>query len=79
MSICDLRGGTGRLQKATRELAEKWAETRDEWNDKTRRDFEERYLQPISPSVRLLMAHANELIELLHKAERECRDDMLAE
>ncbi len=79
MSICDLRSGTGRLHKATRELAEKWAETREHWNDKTRHDFEERHLQPISPAVRLLMAHANELIGLLNKAEKECRDDMLSE
>lgn len=79
MNICDLTSGTGRLHRATRDLAQKWAETGEVWKDQTRKGFEERYLQPIGPSVRLLMGHASELIELLQKAERECRDDMLAE
>ncbi|MDG2385374.1 MAG: hypothetical protein P8N76_27130 [Pirellulaceae bacterium] len=76
MSVCDLSSGTGRLQKATRELVQQWEQTGEQWNDKTRQEFEKRHLQPISPSVRLLLAHAAELMDTLQKAERDCRDEM---
>lgn len=76
MPVCDLASGMGRLQKATRELVHQWEQTSDQWNDKTRQEFEKRHLQPISPKVRLLLAHAAELIAVLQKAERECRDEM---
>ena len=36
MSVCDLSSGTGRLQKATRELVQQWEQTGEQWNDKTR-------------------------------------------
>lgn len=75
MSVCDLTSGTGRLQKATRELVQRWEQTKDTWNDSTRKEFEERHLQPMNPKVRLLLAHAAEFLETLQKAEQSCRDE----
>ena len=71
MAVCDLASGMGRLQKATRELVHQWDQSGDHWNDRTRQEFEKRHLQPISPSVRLLMAHAAEMIETLQLMSRK--------
>jgi len=78
MKACDLTSGTGRLQKATRDLVQQWEKTKESWQDRTRREFEERHLQPINPKVRLLLSHATQLMETLQKAESACRDDMLS-
>tara|TARA_B100000674_G_scaffold280264_1_gene231667 strand:+ start:89 stop:331 length:243 start_codon:yes stop_codon:yes gene_type:complete len=78
MKVCDLTSGTGRLQKATRDLVQQWEKTRESWQDGTQREFEERHLQPINPKVRLLLSHATQLMETLQKAEGACRDDMLS-
>ncbi len=40
MSICDLSSSVGRLQRATKELRDKWQETRLHWNDQTAAEFE---------------------------------------
>jgi len=78
MKVCDLTSGTGRLQKATRDLVQHWEQTKEFWQDGTRREFEERHLQPMNPKVRLLLSHATQLMETLQKAESACRDDMLS-
>ena len=78
MKVCDLTSGTGRLQKATRDLVQQWEKTKESWQDGTRRELEERHLQPINPKVRLLLSHATQLMETLQKAESACRDDMLS-
>lgn len=79
MSVCDLISGTARLRKATHDLKLKWDETSELWDDQARRDFEEHHLQPIPPKLRLVLAAASELQELLAKAERDCRDDPMTD
>ena len=50
-------------------------ETRKNWDDQTAKEFEEKYLNPILPHIRLMFAEVNELRNTLDKAERDCRDD----
>lgn len=75
MKICDLTSGSSRLQKATKELHDAWMETRRFWDDQTAIEFEEKFLNPILPHIRLMFAEVNELRETLEKAERACRDE----
>ena len=75
MGICDLTSGTGRLQKATKDLHDAWIETRKYWDDQTAKEFEEKYLNPILPHIRLMFAEVNELRDTLEKAERACCDE----
>ena len=75
MKICDLTSGPGRLQKATKELHEAWMETRKHWDDQTAKEFEEKYLNPILPHIRLVLAEVNEMRDTLDKAERACSDE----
>ena len=69
-----LINGAQRLKVATRELRQKWETTRQEWNDATADEFEERHLAPILPTLRVVLAATSELEELYQKVIREFRD-----
>lgn len=73
--ICDLDSGVSRLQKSVRRIHERWAATKEYWNDQVSRDFEEEFLQPIVPRIKLALAAVHEMAELFHDAERECEDN----
>jgi len=77
MNICDLSSSVTRLQRATKELRDKWQETRLHWNDQTAAEFEAKHLDAIVPQLRLLAADLSELRETYAKAEKACTDDML--
>ena len=77
MSICDLSSSVSRLQRATKELRDKWQETRLHWNDQTAAEFEAKHLDSVLPHLRLLAAELSELRETYGKAEKACNDDML--
>jgi hypothetical protein len=76
MTICNLIGGIGRLRKATSELSEKWNETRTMWHDQACEEFEKAHLAPLPGRLRMVLAAASELNELLLKAEKECQDEV---
>ena len=76
MSICDLGSSITRIQRATKELRDKWQETRQYWNDQTAAEFEATHLDSIIPQLRLLAAELSELRETYDRGEKECRDDM---
>ncbi|HEY6565065.1 MAG TPA: hypothetical protein VIY86_11245 [Pirellulaceae bacterium] len=75
MRICDLQSGIGRLQRESKKLQEQWIETKADWNDATCREFEQTYLEPLLPNLRLALAAAYEFAETIHEAEVACRDD----
>jgi hypothetical protein len=60
-----------RLKRATRELQERWSEAKQEWNDQTALDFEDQYLEPILPQLRLLLAASTDFEETLRQVMRE--------
>ena len=73
MSV-DLNSSVTRLQKAARRLNERWAETKEVWDDKMSREFEEEFLWPIMPQLKLSIATIHEMAEVLDNAHRECED-----
>ncbi len=75
MRICDLVTGMGRLRRASAQLRERWADTKQYWNDETARQFEERYLVPLDPKLTLTLAAVGRLAEVLEQAERDCEDE----
>ncbi len=77
MSICDLSSAVGRLQRATKELRDKWQDTKLHWNDQTAAEFEAKHLDCIVPQLRLLAAELSELREKYDKAEKACRDEKM--
>ena len=74
MKICDLQTSTGRLQRETKRLREKWEQTKQHWQDQTAREFEEKYLQPLMPTLQLTLAAVYELVEVIEEAEQQCDD-----
>jgi len=67
--------GPQRLKRATRDLQEAWAKTKEHWNDQTARDFEAQHLETILPTIRYVLGETNEHNELFRKAIETCRDD----
>ena len=78
MRICDLQTGINRLQRETRTLQERWTQTKESWKDQRCREFEETYLEPLLPTLKLTLAAIHELQELVQSLEQECGDQSTA-
>lgn len=65
-------GHANRLASHTRELRERWQQTRETWSDVKAREFEETYLREIEMAVNAA-AQAMENIEgVLRKIQHDC-------
>ena len=58
----------------TKRLRDKWEQTKQHWQDQACKDFEEKYLQPLLPTLQLTLAAVHELAEIIEDAETECGD-----
>jgi hypothetical protein len=74
MKVCDLNSGLGQLSHAFSRLKDRLAETKSDWNDGARRQFEQNHLSEIPARMQLLIAAVQRLSEVLEKAERDCED-----
>ena len=70
----DLHSSVTRLQKAARRLNERWDHAKEVWDDTMSREFEEEFLWPITPQLKLSVASIYEMAEVLENARRECED-----
>jgi hypothetical protein len=70
----DLHSSITRLQKAARRMSQRWAETKEAWDDPVSREFEEKVVWSILPQVKLSIAAIHEMSEILDGARRECED-----
>ena len=74
MKICDLQTHVGRLQKETKRLRDHWEQAKTDWQDKAAKEFEEKYLAPLIPTLQHSLAAVYELAEVIEEAERQCGD-----
>lgn len=74
MTLCDLSSASLQIQRATKQLQQRWYETQETWNDPVSREFQAKFLDPILPEFRITLSAAQELSELLNRAEQFCRD-----
>lgn len=74
MNLCDLVSGVSRISRATKQLREVWAETKESWDDGVSREFEEKYLNPLIPHLRLTTTAIHEMSEVLREAQTACDD-----
>lgn len=72
--MSELYSSVTRLQKSVRRMKDRWTATQQQWNDKVSREFEEEFLQPIIPQIKLSLAAIHEMAEVLETARRECED-----
>ena len=55
-------------------MKDKWRETKVHWRDQAAKQFEEKYLEPLIPNLKLTLAAVHELAEIVADAEAECGD-----
>ncbi len=79
MKVCDFQTGIGRLQRETKELRDKWQETKAHWNDKAAREFETKFLDPLLPNLKLTLAAIYEMAECVDDAQAACGDQRVGE
>lgn len=60
------------LSMATRQLRERWEETRNSWRDQKAVDFEEAYLSELTESVNGAIRVMEELDKLMEKIHADC-------
>jgi uncharacterized protein YukE len=74
MRICNLNDGLGQLAHAVSDLNQRWADTREHWNDETSQQFEAAHLRPIPAQMQMLVAAVQNLAGTVEKATRELDD-----
>jgi hypothetical protein len=72
MRRVDASAGSVRLREALRTLRVKWEQSHSDWNDVVRREFEERYLEPLDPHVMATVNSMANLLQVLAKVEKDC-------
>jgi hypothetical protein len=66
--------GMVQLQDALKKLFARWEEVKPYWDDQVRRDFEERYIQPLIDQVRTTMHATDELSRAMQACYHDCRE-----
>lgn len=74
MRICDLSSSSGRMLRASSHLKEVWGETKEQWNDAARSEFQEKHLEELAPLLTLTLAAIHRFSEVIEKAEKELTD-----
>jgi hypothetical protein len=65
-------GSQGRLTGVTKQLVNRWAETKYYWRDEKSGEFERKYLQELFIGVNKASAVIEKLEELLKKVRSDC-------
>lgn len=61
-----------RLTALTKELLNRWQQTREGWRDAKAREFEERYLFELDSMVRSVTTNIAHLEEVIRKVRSDC-------
>ena len=62
----------GILSGATRQIRDRWDQTRGEWRDRKAAEFGETYLDPLTRDVQAAMRVMDELDILLQRIHADC-------
>jgi len=62
----------GALSKATKELFEKWNQTKEIWTDAQSRDFEKNFLAQLEQDVRSAFLALDRMDSVLLKIQTDC-------
>ena len=61
-----------RLESLTRELSNKWAQTKEYWRDAKSQEFEQRFINELLADVNRTVASIDELEKIITKARHDC-------
>jgi len=62
----------GSLAKATKELLEKWAQTREIWSDAQSRELERNFFSQLEQDVRTAIGALDRMDSVIHKIRNDC-------
>jgi len=65
-------GHAPRLGSLTRDLLQRWHQTRDSWADAKAREFEERFIRAIESEVNAPLPAIEPLESVLQRVRRDC-------
>jgi hypothetical protein len=63
---------SSQLNDAIDTLKARWNETTPQWRDVVRKDFEEKYWEPLLPQVESTLQAIDQMMQVLAKMRREC-------
>ena len=63
----------GQLAKSMKDLTERWADTKGDWDDVVSERFEERFLAPLDVDLRNATAAMDHMAQLLSQIRRDCQ------
>jgi hypothetical protein len=67
-----MTGNSARLAALTRDLFERWRQTRATWRDPRSTQFEKDYLEPLESAVKSTLSGITELESVLRQIRRDC-------
>ena len=67
-----LSGSKNRLVAVTKELSNRWDETKNYWRDAKSQEFEQRYMTELFANVDKTVTVMDKLNELLTKVKNDC-------
>jgi hypothetical protein len=67
-----LSGSKNRLVAITKELSNRWDETKNYWRDAKSQEFEQRYMSELFANVDKTVTMMDKLNELLTKVKNDC-------
>jgi hypothetical protein len=67
-----LTTGRSKLVDALKVLTVRWEAARDGWDDAAGRQFEESYVEPIAPQVRVAVRAIDRLASVISQMRHEC-------
>ena len=68
----NLSGSKNRLVAITKELSNRWGETKNYWHDAKSQEFEQRYMTELFANVDKTITVMDKLNELLTKVRKDC-------
>jgi hypothetical protein len=68
----NLSGSKNRLVALTKELSNRWEDTKNHWRDAKSREFEQRYLAELFANVDRTITVMDKLNEVLTKVRKDC-------
>lgn len=63
----------GQLAKLMKELGDKWADTKLDWDDVVSQNFEKRFLDPMEADLRNATSAMDHMAQLLTQIRRDCQ------
>jgi len=67
-----LAAGRSQISALTKELLNRWQQTKENWRDEKSLDFQSKYMEPLDTQVNAAIAAIEKLDKVLNKVRSDC-------